>query len=113
MDIFKNMTNYKAGAIYERKAREILETDKRFNCFWTCRSAGSKSAVDVIGISKTQIYMVQVKSTKKAGKPRLPFKSEIEDLKNLSENPKINALLFIFVRGKLTIYDKNGFELRL
>lgn len=102
-------SKYKRGAIYERKTRQILE--EQFNCFWTARSAGSKSCIDTFGISKDEIYLIQVKSTKKL-KERIPSKAELEDLQNLAENPFITALMFIFVRGKLRIYNKYGGLLR-
>lgn len=102
-------SKYKRGAKYEQKTRKILE--EQFNCFWHCRSAGSHSAADVIGISEDEIYLVQVKSTKLT-KERIPSKAELEDLQNLAENPFITAYMFIFVRGKLRIYNKYGGLLR-
>ena len=101
--------NYKRGALYERKTQKILE--EQMNCFWSTRSAGSKSYVDVISISPTNIYLVQVKSTKST-KERKPKRKELEDLQNLSENKNITALLFVFVHGKLRIYDKMGMRIR-
>ena len=108
MNIMTNK-NYKRGALYERKTQKILE--EHFDCFWSTRSAGSKSCVDVISISPRNTYLVQVKSTKST-KERKPKKAECEDMQNLSANKNITALLFVFVHGKMRIYDKMGMRIR-
>ena len=51
------MTNYRAGATFERAVIHHLTGEG----FWCTRSAGSKTAVDIVSIKAGQLLLVQVK----------------------------------------------------
>ena len=50
--------SYSKGKYYERKTRNELEKSG----FYTIRSAASKGLIDIVGISKEEIKLIQVKS---------------------------------------------------
>ena len=48
---------YDAGARFERRVKEYLESKG----FWVCRSAGSRSAIDLLAIKAGEIMLCQCK----------------------------------------------------
>jgi len=78
------VTNYSSGRRYEWKTQRVLEAAG----YVTLRTAGSHGAVDVIGISASDIVLVQVKS----GPSRPPVRV-FEELREMKRPVNTRVLL--------------------
>jgi len=85
------ITSYKKGYKKELELIRKLKRDKGF--LIVVRSAGSRTPIDIVAISKFEILLIQVKT----GKGR--FKKEIRRLKRI----KVPSS----VRKQLWVYDKD------
>ena len=69
------ITSYQRGYLKELELVKRLKQSKRFHT--VLRSAGSRSPFDIVALSKSKIFLIQVKT----GKGR--YKKEIRKLKRL------------------------------
>lgn len=84
------MTNYRAGVRAERRTQECLEAAG----YTTMRTAGSHGAFDVIGVSATDIVLVQVKRGSKR-----PSEADVRALRELSVPPNVRTLVHYWAVG--------------
>ena len=84
------MVNYKAGVRAERRSQEVLEAAG----YLTSRTAGSHGAFDVIGISVTDIVLVQVKR----GRNR-PSEADVRALRELVVPPNVRTMVHYWPIG--------------
>ena len=84
--------NYIQGRKYEYKAMEEL----REHGYWTLRSAGSHSPVDVIGVDLNHVRFIQVKSVKGLTGGRQYVWSEIKELTELMVPPGCRKEIWIY-----------------
>ena len=54
------MTNYERGVEIERKIQDKLEKEG----WWTCRTAGSHTKIDIIALKSNEIKLIQSKRFK-------------------------------------------------
>lgn len=92
------ITSYQKG--YKRES-DLIKELKRSGKFHTIiRSAGSRSSIDIVAISKSKIFLIQVKT----GKGR--FKKEIRRLKRMKVPSSVKKQLWIYDFGwKLILND--------
>lgn len=84
------MTNYRRGYVAENKAIHLLEKEGYF----PIRSSGSHTKIDVIGIGKHDIRLIQCKRVK--GK-YYNFDRETDELKKLEVPSNCRKELWIFL----------------
>ena len=89
------MTNYQKGRYREYRCRDYL----RELGYFVVRSAGSKTAADIIAISENDVLVIQVKSKGEAGK------KAVEKLKaQVPKNPNITRQVWEYIFGKWNVY---------
>jgi Holliday junction resolvase len=84
---------YKRGADFEREVMQELSND---GCVFVCRSAGSHSLIDVIGVDFEECYFVQCKFVNKAKS----FAKELSDLKKFKDLLPENCRVGLFCKVK-------------
>lgn len=91
------ITSYQRGYKRELELIRRLRNSKRFHT--VLRSAGSRSPFDVVALSKSKIFLIQVKT----GNGR--FKKEIRKLKRLKVPFCAKKQLWVYNNGWRVILD--------
>lgn len=91
------ITSYQRGYKRELELVKRLKSSKRFHT--VLRSAGSRSPFDIVALSKSKIYLIQVKT----GKGR--FKKEIRKLKRLKVPSCAKKQLWVYDKGWNVVFD--------
>lgn len=91
------ITSYQRGYKREIELVKRLKRNKQFHT--VLRSAGSRSPFDIVALSKSKIFLIQVKT----GKGR--YKKEIQRLKRLKVSSCAKKQLWIYDNGWRIILD--------
>jgi len=90
------ITSYKKGYKKELDLIRKLKRDKDFPI--VVRSAGSRTPIDIVAISKSEILLIQVKT----GKGR--FKKEIRRLKRIKVPSSVKKQLWVYDKDWKLLY---------
>lgn len=97
------MTKYSNGTYYERLLKNQLLEQGATLCV---RSAGSKSKADLVCFTKSDISIIQIKTT---SKKTASFKREIGELKDIKVAKGVVKVLAIYWKQNKD-RDKQGWE---